>query len=147
MVHLEAGQSGLVLPYGEYIQQRLCGVLMTAVAGVDDVATHYVGEKARGSGGRMAYHYRVGRHGSQVSRRVGQGFPLGHARTRARYVYRIGGQSLGRDLKRNSRARAVLEEQVDHRLAPERGHFFDVAFADFGERLRRVEQERNVLGR
>ena len=62
-------------------------------------------------------------------------------------VQRVGAQALLGDLERGARARARLEEQVDHGLAAQRRHLLDRPRADLLHRLGGVEHERDLLGR
>ena len=51
------------------------------------------------------------------------------------------------DLERRPRARARLDEKIHQRFAAQSRHLFDLAGADFLERICRVEKKRDLLRR
>ncbi len=142
----QAGDAPLVRADGRAVEQRLRRVLVRAVAGVDDARGDAPGEHLGRARLRVAQHDHVGRHRVQVARGVEQRLALDRRRRRARDVDGVGRQPLGGDLERRARARRRLEEQVDHRLAPQRRHLLDGALGDLQEALAEVEQRGQVLG-
>jgi hypothetical protein len=88
--HLEPGQVALSLADGEYVEECLGGMFVSAVTGIDDRALGYVGQQARGTGRGMANDYGIGRHRGQVAGRIDQGLTLRQARALGRYVDGIG---------------------------------------------------------
>ena len=68
---------------GARVEQRLGGMLVRAVAGVDDRRGQVARQEMRRAGGRMAHHDGVRPHGRQRVQRIHQRFALGHAGTGA----------------------------------------------------------------
>src|SRR5208283_5183407 len=58
-----------------------------------------------------------------------------------------GGKALGGDFERRSSTRAVLEKEVEDRLAAQQRHLLDVAFGDRHERHGSVENAVDYLRR
>src|SRR5437667_964361 len=94
----------------------------------------------------MAYHDHVDPHRLEVARRVDQRLALGYGRAARRDVHRVGRQPLLREFERDAGARRCFKEEVDDRLAAQRGHLLDRALGDFLERFGGVENEPDLLG-
>ena len=73
----------------------------------------------------------------QVVDGVEQRLALGRRRRADVEVDHVGGQALGGDLERRARARRVLEEQVEHRLAAQQRHLLHLALGDRRRTARR----------
>ena len=130
----------------EQVEERLCGVLVHAIAAVDDVRVHALGEHMRRARVGVAHHDEVARHRRERRRCVAEALPLHRSRCRACHVDRIGRETLRCDLEARPRARGGLEEQVDDGTAPKGGQLLDAALVDLGERLSGVEDERDIVG-
>ncbi|GAA3146248.1 hypothetical protein GCM10020001_081760 [Nonomuraea salmonea] len=131
--------------HGEGVEQRLGGVLVGAVAGVDDAAVHPVGQAVRRAGRAVADDDRVGAHGLEGERGVLERLALGHAGALGREVDHVGRQPLGGRLEGDPGAGGVLEEQVDDRAPAQRGQLLDGTFRDARQLLGGVEDEQRVV--
>ena len=119
---------------GARVEQRLGGMLMGAIARVDDGNLHVAREKMRRARGRMAHHDGVGPHRHQRVQRVYQRFALRDAGTRRRDGQRIRAEALGGDLEAHAGARGGFEEQVHDGLAAQH---FEAAVAFVGKGLKK----------
>ncbi len=93
----------------------------------------------------MPDHHHVNAHGLEIPGGVYQGLSLRNARTSRGDIDGVRRQPLLGKLEGNSRARGVLEEEIDDRRAPERGHFLDRSLAYLLERFSGVENETNLV--
>ena len=111
----------------ERVEQRLGGVLVGAVAGVDDRAADPagVGQPVRRAGGGVADHDGVGAHRLEGQRGVLEALALGDARALGREVDDVGRQPLGGGLEGDPGAGGVLEEEVDHGAAAQGRQLLD----------------------
>ena len=96
------------------IEQRLRGMLVRAVARVDDRNGQMARQKMRSAGCRVAHDNGVRPHRRQRVQRVHQGLALGDAGPGSGNRYGIGAQTLRRDLEAGARARGGFKEQVHH---------------------------------
>ena len=142
---LDAVEPPEVVAQREHVEQPLRGMLVRAVAGVDDVRLDALGEELRRAGRAVADHDHVDPHRLEIARRVDERLALRHARPRRGDVHRVGRQALFGELERDARARRRLEEQVDDRRAAQRRHLLDRPLADLLERLGGVENQLNLL--
>src|SRR2546421_391463 len=133
------------LPDRVKIQERLSGMLVRAVAGVDDARGEALGEKLRRASRTVPQDDEVGVIGLEDFCGVLKRFAFRQAGRTRRNVDDIRAQTDRRDLERSPRARARLDEKIYERLAAERRHFFDFARADFLERVGGVENEDDFL--
>ncbi len=62
------------------IEQRLCRMLVRAVAGVNDRGVGHARKMKRRARHRVTNHDAIGRHRFEISRRVQQRFAFGYAR-------------------------------------------------------------------
>src|SRR5205085_10322387 len=74
------------------------------------------------------------------------GFPLRYRRAAGREVDDVRRQTLRREFERDARSRRVLVEEVDDGSASERGHLLYHPRPYLPERLRCVEDPKNVGG-
>ena len=74
--HPQAFQVPAAIQNGARVQQRLGGMLVRAVAGVDDRRGQVARQKMRRAGGRVAHHDGVRPHRAQRVQRVHQRFAL-----------------------------------------------------------------------
>jgi hypothetical protein len=121
-------------------------VLVHAVAAVDDVRVHALGEHLGRAGVLVAHDDEVARHRRERGGGVAQTLALDGRRGRAGHVDRVGREALGRDLEARARAGRGLEEQVDDRAPAQGRQLLDAALVDLLERLGGVEDERDVIG-
>ena len=87
-------------------------------------------ELLRRTGRRVPADHGVGAHGLQGPRGVLERFALGDRRALGREVDHVRGQPLGGQLERDPGAGGVLEEQVDHGAAAQRGQLAHLAAGD-----------------
>ena len=125
--HLQPLERAQALLERVEVEQRLRGVLVLAVAGVD----HRRARPARHQRGRphlrRADHDRgrvVGRQGLDG---VLERLALVHRRAARLDAHQVGGEALGRQLEARAGARGGLVEEVDHRAPAQRGHLLDLA--------------------
>ena len=111
--HAQPRQRRLVIENRQRIEQRLGGVLVGAVAGVEDRNLEIARQKMRRAGGRVAHHDGVGAHGRQRVQRVEQRFTLVDARYLRRDRDGIRAEALGGNLKGSAGAGGGFVEQVD----------------------------------
>src|SRR5213594_969301 len=131
----------------QMFERALRGMLVLAVAGVDDVRANPVAQELGGAGGGMADDHHIDPHRFEVSGGVDQGLALLHRAAACRHVDGVGGEALFRELERDAGARGGFEEQVDYGLAAERRDFLDRPLGDFLEGLGGIEDEPDLVRR
>ena len=102
---------------GQRVQQRLGGMLMGAVAGIDHAAVQLARQQFGRARILMAHHQDVGPHGVQGGGGVDQGLALGDGRGLDAHVHHIGAQPLAGQLEAGLGAGRGFEEQVDQGAA------------------------------
>ena len=117
----EALDPALVAADGERVEQRLCRMLMGAIARVDHRAAHLAGQEVHGTGLVVPHHDDVRVHGVQRRGRVDQRLALFDRRGRDRHVHHVRPKPLAGDLERGLGAGRGLEEQVDLRATAQGG--------------------------
>ena len=137
--HVQVVEGALLLPDGVQIEQRLGGMLVLAVAAVDDVGIDVAGEQARRALLLAAHDDEVGVHGVERLARVGERLAFFRGARRGGEVDDVGGHALARNLEARARACGRLEEEIDDRAAAQRGQLLDGAVVDLLEAARRVE--------
>src|SRR5579872_860282 len=113
----EAFQPALAALDGKCVEQRLGGMLVGAVAGVDHGGIDLLGEQVGGAGLVVPYHQQVAVHGVEGGGGVQQGLALVHRGGGDRHVDHVGTQPLAGEFEAGAGAGRVLEEQVDQRAA------------------------------
>ena len=151
--HRQTGKILLEVADGVHVEQALGRVRVASVTGVDhmhvfssgtaQVFGDEIGRARRG----VPHHESVGVHRHQIVDGVEQGFALGRRGAPDVEIDDVGGQPLGGDLEGRARARGVLEEQIEHALAAQEGHFFHVPVGDFQKGGGRVQDVREHLAR
>ena len=136
-----------VLAHAEEVEQALRGMLVLAVAGVDDARLGVGRERLAGPGGGMPHDDDVGRVGAQRDRRVLERLALLDGRAAGLEGQGVGRESLGGEVEARRRARRRLPEEVDDRAPAQRGHLLDVALEHRQEALGGVEQQLDVGAR
>ena len=118
--HPQAFQRGAPVQNGARIEQRLGGMFVGSIAGVDDGSGKMPRQEVRRAGSLVAHHDGVGPHGRQRVQGIHQRFALGNAGPRGGNGNRIRPQALGRDLETGARARGSLVKQVHDHLPAQR---------------------------
>ncbi len=126
------------------VEQGLGGVLVLAVAGVDDRGVGVAGGHLARPDGGVADDEDVRRVGVEGDDGVLERLPLLHARAGALDVDDVGGEALARQLERRRGARRCLEEHVDDGPAAEGRHLLDVAGHDLGEAVADAQDARDL---
>ncbi len=106
----EPGKVTLVLADGEGIEQRLGGVFMRAVAGIDHRAADLLAEEFHRTGRSVPDDDDVGLHGVEGRRGIDQCLALAHRRGPDRHVGDLRAQPLAGDLEARLGAGRRLEE-------------------------------------
>src|SRR5207247_9720239 len=75
---LEALDAAVLVAYGEQVEQPLRGVLVLAVARVDDVGADAIPEELRGAGRRVTDHDHGDPHRLEVLGRIDEGLAFLH---------------------------------------------------------------------
>ena len=140
-------EPALAIADGERVEQGLRGVLVHAVAGVDDAGPAQPRGQVSGPGGLVPEDDDVGGHRLEVAQRVGQGLALRDARPGGRDVDGVGAQALLGDLERGAGAGARLEEQVHDGVPAQGRHLLDRPRADLLHGLGGVENQQDLVGR
>ena len=128
------------------IEQRLRGMLVRAVAGVDHRNIQAARDEIRGARRCMTHHDAVGLHGVERADRVEQRFAFFQAGGFRLQIHRVGAEARGRRGEADARASGRLEESERHGLAAQRGQFFQGMALEFLKWLRLIEHENNLLG-
>ena len=128
------------------IEQRLGGVLVGAVAGVDDAGVEKARQKMRRAAGAVAHDDDVGVEGFEVAGGVLEGFAFFERGGLGGEIDDVGGEALGGQFEADARAGGRLDEEVDDGFAAQGGDFFDGALADGLEGAGGVEHGHDFLG-
>ena len=142
---LEPGDPPLGLTDREDVEQALGGVLVRAVAGVDDRGLEVAREVPGRARGLVADDEDVDAHGLDVLRRVDEGLALLGRAAFLLKVDDVGGEPLRGEPEADPRARAGLEEEVDDDAPAERRDLLDRARADLAKALGGVEDELDLV--
>ena len=130
---------------GVDVEQRLAGVLVLAVAGVDDRGTGPAGDHLGRAGVGVADHDRGRVVGGQGGDRVLQRLALVDRGAGRLDRDQVGGEPLGGELEGAAGAGARLVEERDDGAAAQGRDLLDVAAADLGEALGAVEDRFDLL--
>src|SRR3954451_1107167 len=124
-------------------------MLVGAVAGVDHAGADPagVGEPVRGTAGAVPDHHRVGTHRLQGEPGALEARALAQVRALGGEVDDVRAEPLGGRLERDPGARRVLEEQVDHGAAAQRGQLLDRPVGQRPHLLGGAEDELRVVPR
>jgi len=145
--HFQPRKAPLLLANGEGVQQRLGGVLMRAVARIDDAGVEDARKEMRRAGGAVADHDEVNVQRLQVARGVLEGLALPQRGSLGGEVDDVRRKSLLGQLEARAGAGGRLDEQVDDGLAAQRRHLFDRALAHRLEGQRGVQHGGDLRGR
>ena len=124
---LAALQGAQVLLHREGVEEALGRVLVRAVARVDDGDVEDLAQVERGARGGVPDHDHVGVQRLDVLGRVAQGLALLRGGARGVEGDHVRAQALRGHVEGHPRARARLQEEVDDRLAAQRGHLLHAA--------------------
>lgn len=130
----------------EDVEQRLRGVFVRAVAGVEDVATEMFGEELRGAGGAVSDDHLIDAHGLDGEGRVDEGFAFGEAAAGGGEVDRIGAEAFGSEAEAGSGSGGGFEEQVGDDGSAEVVGFWFAAIGPLLELGGAVENAGDFLG-
>ena len=144
---LQAVQGFLFFPHGEEVKKGLGGMLVSAVAGVDDRGVEDIREHMGRTRHAVPDDDDVGPHRFEVPSRVLEGLPFRDAARACRYVDGVGGETLGGDLERDARPGARLVKKRNDRFAPQGGDLLDVPPRDVPERIGRIEKQEYLFPR
>jgi hypothetical protein len=128
---------------GERVEQRLGGVLVRAVAGIDHRAVEFACQQFDRAGGVMAHHQDVGMHGVERDGGIDQRLAFAHRRRTCRHVHDVGAQPFAGQFERRLGAGRDFEEQIDLGAAAQRGALLLDLAIEFDEFLAEVEQAGN----
>ena len=101
------------LPDCQHVEQRLCGMFVCPVTGIQDAATEVFREQFRRTGTGMANNHGVDLHRFDVFRRVDDRFPFREATGRSGKFDDVGTESPCRQGKTRSGSGRVLEKEID----------------------------------
>ena len=133
------------LPQGEEVLQALRGVLVAAVARIDDARLGVGGEHLAGARRWVTQHDDVGAVGRQSDGGVLEALRLLEGRSARLQGDGVGRETLGGQVEAGRGPRGGLPEEVDDSAAAQRRHLLDVALEDGQEALRGVEQQLDLL--
>src|SRR5215207_8967897 len=111
--HDKSFEPALAAADGERIEERLGRVLMLAVAGVDDGASHLLGKKLHGPRSMMTHDEEVGMHCIERDRGIEHGFALRESGASHGHVHDVGAEPLSGELEGALGASRRLEEKID----------------------------------
>ena len=143
--NLQAFERALFLPDGVQVQKSLGGMLMLAVARIDNRSVGVLRNHVRGARALVAHHEHVDFHGIKRSNGVDKAFALHRRRSAAACVQGITGKALFRKLERTARTGGRLKEQVAYRFATQRRNLLDGALVHFFERARLLQDGHDVF--
>src|ERR1700730_1092111 len=129
------------------IEQRLGGMLMRTITGVDYARLQSLREKLRRARRTVTQDEDVGVERFKILGRVFKRFAFRQAGSRYGNVDDVGAQAMSGEFEGGARARARLDKEIYQRLTAQCWHFLDLARADFFECVRRLENEIDFLGR
>jgi len=145
--HDQPLDAAFVAADGEGIEQRLGGMLVRAVAGIDHRTVDLLGQKLDRARGVMAHHDDVRMHGVERDRSVDQRLALAHGGGADRHVHNVGAEPFAGELEGGLGAGRDLEEQVDERSPAQRNLLLVDLAVELDEVLGEVEQSQNLLAR
>ena len=127
---VQALDAAFLLADGEGIQQRLGGMLVGAVAGVDDAGVEDARQEMRRAGRAVADDDEVNVQRLEVAGGVFERLALLERGGLGGEVDDVGREPLLGELEAGARAGGGLDEQVDDGLAAQGGDLLDGALAD-----------------
>jgi hypothetical protein len=131
----------LAIADGESVEQALRGMLVGAVAGVDDGNIEMARDKIRRARGGVAHDETVGLHGVESVNGIEEGFALFQAGGFGLKVHGVGAQTRGGRAEADARARGIFEEGEGDGFAAEGGEFFQRMTLNFLEGLALIEKK------
>ena len=102
---------------GQGVEQGLGGMLVTAVARVDDRAIDLLRQKLNRAGRVMTHNQQIGAHRVQRDGRIDQRLAFFDGRRRDRHVHHVGAEALACEFERALGAGRGFEEKIDERPA------------------------------
>ena len=143
---VQAAHVALFLENSEGVEQRLRGVLVRAVAGVDDATVDHPRQQVRRALRAVADDDNVGAERLERFAGVQKRFALGERRRLGGEVDHVGVKPHGGQLETDARAGGRLDEKIDHRASAQGRHFFDRTLTDRLEGASGVEDDANLVG-
>jgi hypothetical protein len=143
---VEAGGAAEVGADRVAVEQRLRGVLVPPVAGVDDRGGRPLRDLLGRTARRVADHERIDAHRGDRLDRVAQALTLVDAARGDREVHHVGAEAPGRRVEAGAGAGRVLEEQVDDRLAAQCRHLRHRTLVHLDHVVGEVEQVADRVG-
>ena len=131
---------------GESIQQRLRGMFVRAVAGIDDAGIEDARQEMRRAGRAVANDDEIGIERFQIARGVFQRLAFFERGSFGGEIDDVGGKPLLGKFETDARAGGRFDEKIDDRFAAQGRDFFDGAFADGFESARGIEDGDDFLG-
>ena len=144
---VQPGDAALLFADGEDVQQRLGGMLVRAVAGVDDAGVEEARQEMRRAGGAVADDDDVGVERSRLRAVSLSVSPFLSEEASAVKLMMSARQALRGEFETDARARGRLDEEVDDGLAAQGGDLLDGALADGFEGAGGVEHRDDFLRR
>ena len=129
----------------ERVEQGLRGMLVRAVAGIENGNFEALGDEFRRAGRCVANDDSIGAHGLERANRVDERFALLQARGFGLQRHGVRAEPGGGGGEADARARGRLEKGDGDGLAAQRGKFFQRMALEFLEGLGLIENKSNLL--
>ena len=128
------------------IQQRLGGMFMRAVAGVNDRRLPHSRQVVWRTGHRMPNDDAIRRHGFKIARRVEEGLALADAGSGNADVDRVRRQTLGGDFEGGTGSCRRLKEEINYCSPAQRRHLLNFAAGNITKRFGGIQQVCDLTG-
>ena len=147
--HAQLREILLEVADGVHVEQALRGVRMPTIPGIDHMQSwaHVLCDHVGRAALCMPHDEHVGIHRRKIVDGVEQRLALGGGRGAHIQIHHVGRQARGGNFKRGARARAVLEKQVEDRLAAQQRHFLHCAITHLQKRRGGVKDMRDDVTR
>ena len=139
--HVQIFDGALAIANRQGVEQALRGVLVRAVACVDDGNVQMAGNEFRRARGFVPHHERVGLHRVQRLDRVQERLALFQARGFGLQIHGVRAEARSRRAEADPRAGRVLEKGQRNSLAAQRGQLLQGMFLNFLEGLALIQQK------
>jgi hypothetical protein len=135
-------ETALAVSDGEGIEQRLRGMLVHAVPGIEDRHVHALGDEGGGAGGGVTNHEAIRPHGFERADGIDERFALLQARRLGLQGHAIGAQPRRSGGEADPRARGRLEKRQGDGFAAQGGQFFERVTLEFLKWLGLIENKK-----
>lgn len=115
--HRQPGDSPTLLANGENVEQSLCGMFMSPVAGIQYAGSEISRQQMRSSGSAMAADHHVHTHRFNREGRVDKRFAFRQTAGTGRKIHRVSSQSPGGEAETGSSSRGILKKQIGDHLS------------------------------